>query len=117
MPQKKYKVTLTKEEGDILQGIINRGKHGPESGDSSRVLLFANEGRTDGRIAERTGTRHRAIESLRQRFVEDGFEVTLGGKANASGAGAGPAHSLARTRRVLWPRSAGRRRTAAPGGR
>jgi transposase len=32
-------------------------------------------------IAERAGMHCRAVESLRQRFVEDGFEVTLEGKA------------------------------------
>jgi hypothetical protein len=30
MPQKKYKVTLTWEEENILQGIMNRGKHGAQ---------------------------------------------------------------------------------------
>jgi hypothetical protein len=28
MSQKKYKVTLTREEEDILHDIMNRGKHG-----------------------------------------------------------------------------------------
>ena len=51
-----------------------------KNGDSSQVLLFANEGCTDEQIAERTGMRRRAIESLRRRFVEDGFEVVLKGK-------------------------------------
>jgi transposase len=31
--------------------------------------------------AERAGMHRRAVESLRQRFAEDGFEVTLEGKA------------------------------------
>ena len=77
---KKYKVTLTKDEENILRGIINRGKHGAQKRRRAQVLLFANEGCTDEQIAERTGMRRRAIESLRRRFVEDGFEVVLKGK-------------------------------------
>ncbi|WP_461257947.1 helix-turn-helix domain-containing protein [Treponema sp. R80B11-R83G3] len=34
----------------------------------------------DDMIAERTGLSRRGLEQLRQRFVEEGFEVTLAGK-------------------------------------
>jgi transposase len=34
----------------------------------------------DSEIAERVGMHRRGVEELRQRFVEDGFEVTLEGK-------------------------------------
>ena len=60
---------------------LTGGSTEPESGDSSQALLLANEGRTDEQIAERTGMYRTAIEALRRRFVEDGFEVTLEGKA------------------------------------
>jgi hypothetical protein len=43
-------------------------------------LLLAHEGCTDETIADRAGMHCRAIENLRQRFVEDGFEVSLEGK-------------------------------------
>ena len=42
---------------------LTGGSMGLENGDSSQVLLLANEGRTDEQIAERTGMRRTAIES------------------------------------------------------
>jgi hypothetical protein len=77
MSRKKYLVTLTKEDGKVLHDIINRGKHGAQKRKRAQALLLAHEGYTDEMITERAGMGCRAIESLRQRFVEDGFEVTL----------------------------------------
>jgi transposase len=79
MSQKKYKVILTEDEENLLHDILNRGKHGTQR--RKRALLLAHEGYTDEVIAERVGTRCQVIENLRQRFVEDGFETTLEGKA------------------------------------
>ncbi|MDR2717581.1 MAG: helix-turn-helix domain-containing protein [Treponema sp.] len=42
--------------------------------------MLAEEGYTDSTIAERTGLSRRGFEQLRERFVEEGFEVTLAGK-------------------------------------
>jgi transposase len=81
MSQKKYKVTLTENEENLLHDIINRGKHGAQKRKRAQALLLANEGCTDEQIAEKAGMHCRAIEDLRRRFVEDGFETTLEGKA------------------------------------
>jgi transposase len=80
MSQKKYKVTLTGEGENILQDIMNRGKHGAQKRKRAQALLLVNEGYTDEQIADRAGMHRRGIEGLRQRFVEDGFETTLEGK-------------------------------------
>jgi len=80
MPAKKYVVTLTKEEKEILKGIINKGKHSAEKRKRAQALLLAEENFTDSMIAERTGLSRRGLEQLRERFVEEGFEVTLAGK-------------------------------------
>ena len=80
MPTKKYVVTLTKEEKKLLNGIINKGKHISEKRKRAQALLLANENYTDDMIADMTGLSRRGLEQLRQRFVEEGFEVTLEGK-------------------------------------
>jgi transposase len=80
MPAKKYIVTLTKKEKALLNEIINKGKHGAEKRKRAQALLLAEENYTDDMIAERTGLSRRGLEQLRQRFVEEGFEVTLAGK-------------------------------------
>jgi transposase len=80
MPAKKYKVTLTDEEKKILKDIVNKGKHGAQLRKRCQALLLANENYTDEAIAERVGMSRRGLEQLRERFVTEGFEVTLKGK-------------------------------------
>jgi transposase len=80
MPAKKYIVTLTKEEKKLLQDVLNRGKHTAEKRKRAQALLLADENYTDEMIAERTGLSRRGLEQLRQRFVEEGFEIAYNGK-------------------------------------
>ena len=80
MPTKKYIVTLTEEEKEILRGIIKKGKHSAEKHKRAQALLLAEENYTDDMTAERTGLSRRGLEQLRQRFVEEGFEATIEGK-------------------------------------
>lgn len=80
MPAKKYKVTLTQEEKEILNGLINKGKHGAQIRKRAQALLFADQGYADEMIAERAAMSRRGLEQLRERFVVEGFEVTLKGK-------------------------------------
>ena len=80
MSAKKYIVTLTEEERKILNDLINKGKHSAEKRKRALALLLADENYTDDMIAERARMSRRGLEQLRQRFVEDGFEVTLEGK-------------------------------------
>ena len=80
MPAKRYIVTLTSQEKIKLSEIIDKGKHTSEKRKRAQALLLANENYTDEMIAERTGLSCRGLEQLRQRFVEEGFEITLKGK-------------------------------------
>jgi transposase len=80
MPAKKYIVTLTVDEKSVLREIVNKGKHNAEKRKRAYALLLAGGNYTDDMIAERTGLSRRGLEQLRQRFVEEGFEVTLEGK-------------------------------------
>jgi transposase len=80
MPAKKYIVTLTKEEKQLLNDVINKGKHSAEKRKRAQALLLADQNYTDDMIAERSALSRRGLEQLRQRFVEEGFEVTLAGK-------------------------------------
>jgi transposase len=80
MPAKKYIVTLTENEKELLKAILKKGKHTGEKRKRAQALLLAEEQYTDDMIAERTGLSRRGLEQLRQRFVEEGFEVTLAGK-------------------------------------
>jgi transposase len=81
MSQKKYRVTLTEEEKKALHEIVNRGKHGARKRKRAQALPPTGEGYTDEEAADRAGMHRRGIEELRQRFVEEGFETVLEGKA------------------------------------
>jgi transposase len=80
MSAKKYIVTLTKTERVLLHEIINKGKQTAQKRKRPQALLLAEENYTDEMIAERTGMSRRGLEQLRQRFVEEGFELSLEGK-------------------------------------
>jgi transposase len=80
MPQKKYKVTLTKDEEKLLREIIDKGKHSAGKRKRAQALLLAGEGYTDGVRADQAGMHRRGIEGLRRRFVEEGFKTSLEGK-------------------------------------
>ncbi|MDR0401128.1 MAG: helix-turn-helix domain-containing protein [Treponema sp.] len=80
MSQKKYNVTLTKDEEKLLHDVMDREKQGAQKHKRAQALLLAHEGYPDTAIAERVGMHRRGIEELRQRFVEEGFGATLEGK-------------------------------------
>ena len=68
MPEKKYIVTLTKEERTTLNGMLNKGKHSAGKRKRAQALLLAEKNYTDDMIADRTGLSRRGLEQLRQRF-------------------------------------------------
>src|ERR1044071_761971 len=80
---KKYIVRLTEEERQTLQEIVRKLKGSSQKVRRAQVLLKADAdgpGWTDARIAEAFGCRSKTVENIRERFVKQGFEVTLDGK-------------------------------------
>ncbi len=82
---KKYKVTLTKPETEILEEITRKGKRSAMIIRNAYILLNSNEstggkGQKDEDIAKFLGVTVRTVEKMRERFVIDGFETALYGK-------------------------------------
>ncbi len=82
---KKYKVTLTAEERQQLQGLIAAGKAAAKRLAHARILLKADAadggpGWDDQRIAEATEVSTDTVARVRQRFVEQGLEAALARK-------------------------------------
>jgi hypothetical protein len=75
-----YRVTLTEEELTVIDDILNRGKHSAEKRKRARALLHAHQGWPDEKTAAAAMLTVRAVELMRKRFVEEGFEATLYGK-------------------------------------
>jgi len=80
---KKYIVRLTDEERKSLQEIVSKFKGSSQKVRRAQVLLKADADGpawTDAKIAEAIGCRTKTVENLRQRFVTDGFDLTLNGQ-------------------------------------
>ena len=85
MPKKIYIVDLTKEERTYLLDLIKSGKHRSRKLNRARILLLADEGKTDGEIAEALHTGAATVQRTRQRFVEGNLEGALNERRRPGG--------------------------------
>jgi transposase len=85
MPGKKYRVKLTDEEREQLEGLISRGTMAARKANHARILLHADEGSDAGYfkdedIADVLHVGRVTVERVRKRFVEEGLESALNPK-------------------------------------
>lgn len=84
MTMKKYHVTLADEERRQVESIIAKRNAKSQAVKRAYVLLAADENQPNWLKDEQIKTTYqvsiRSIERLRERFVEDGFELALNGK-------------------------------------
>ncbi|PSB15277.1 hypothetical protein C7B65_24820 [Phormidesmis priestleyi ULC007] len=82
MPAKKYKVTLSAEERQILEKLTTTGKTAAYKMNRARILLKADQHQADGgwgdqAISAALDVSVATIERVRHQFVEEGFEAVL----------------------------------------
>jgi len=80
---KKYVVRLTDAERQALTQVVAKFKGSSQKVRRAQVLLKADRdgpGWTDAKIAEAYNCRTKTVENIRERFVTQGFELTLNGK-------------------------------------
>jgi len=77
MPKKIYIVDLTEEERTYLLDLIKSGEHSAHKLNRARILLLADEGKSDREIAEALFTSMPTAQRIRQRFVEGNLEGAL----------------------------------------
>ena len=77
MPKKIYIVDLTEEERTHLLGFIKSGKNSARKLNRARILLLADENKTDGEIAKALHTGTATVQRTRQRFVEGNLKGAL----------------------------------------
>src|SRR6266513_2535403 len=83
---KKYIVRLTDEERETLSKVVDKLNGTSQKVRRAQVLLKSDANGpawTDARIADAFGCRTKTVENIRERFVTEGFEVTLEGKPRA----------------------------------
>jgi hypothetical protein len=84
MPRIRYKVTLTEEERQMLEGIAAGGTLKKQKVLNALILLGCDEGpfqkkkQTGQQLADVLPVSLRKIDRLKRRFVEDGLEAALG---------------------------------------
>ena len=80
---KKYIVRLSEQERATLVEVVAKLKGSSQKARRAQILLKADADGpawTDARIAEAFGCRTQTVENVRERFVVEGFDVTLHGK-------------------------------------
>ena len=80
---KKYVVRLTEAERETLKQVVGKLKGKSQKVRRAQALLKADAdgpGWTDAKIAEAFGCRTKTVENIRERFVTQGFEITLDGQ-------------------------------------
>jgi transposase len=80
--KKKYIVTLTQEERQMLQAMLSKGKAAARKLMHARILLKADvrAGRpapSDDEIAQEVEAGRATVERVRRQFVEEGLEAAL----------------------------------------
>src|ERR1022692_4524926 len=84
---KKYIVRLSDAERATLTEVVKKLKGSSQKVRRAQVLLKADAegpGWTDAKIAEAFDCRTKTVENIRERFVTEGFEITLTGQPKAS---------------------------------
>jgi len=80
--KKKYVVTLTEEERQVLRQMVSRGKAAARKLMHARILLKADEAEggpawADAEIAEGLDVGTATVGRVRQQFVEEGLQAAL----------------------------------------
>jgi len=78
----RYKVTLTQEERRELEYILKKGKHSSLVFRNACILLNSDESESGRKISNESishmlNINPKTVERLKQRFVEEGFDVCL----------------------------------------
>src|SRR5688500_7869047 len=74
----KFIVTLSDDERTRLRAVLRRGTASARRLTRARILLKADEDRTDVAVAQAVGVGIATVHRVRQRCVEEGLEAVLG---------------------------------------
>jgi len=85
MPKKIYIVDLTEEERCCLLDFVRHGESSARKYNRARILLLADEGRSDREIAEVLHTGTATVARIRQRFVEGNLDGALNERPRPGG--------------------------------
>ena len=85
MPNKSYIVDLTKKERTYLLDYIKSDRKSARKLNRARILLLADEGKTDSEIAAALHTGTATVQRTRQRFVAGNLDGALNERPRLGG--------------------------------
>jgi transposase len=85
MPKKIYIVGLTEDERAYLLDLIKSGEHSARKLNRARILLLADEDKSDREIADALHTSTPTAYRIRKRFVEGNLEGALNERPRIGG--------------------------------
>ena len=85
MPKKLYIVDLKEEERSYLLDFVKHGKSSARKYNRARILLLADEDRSDREISEVLHTGTATVARIRQRFVEGNLDGALNERPRLGG--------------------------------
>jgi transposase len=85
MPKKIYRVDLTDAERQTLTEMLKSGQHAARKLNRARILLLADEDKTDAEIAAALHTGTATVQRIRQRFVEGNLAGALNERPRVGG--------------------------------
>jgi len=95
----KYVVNLSADERATLRQLLRSGRPSARKVMRARILLKADEGRTDAEVAAAVDVGIATVHRIRQRCVEEGVEAALGERPRSGApallSGAAQAHIIA----------------------
>ena len=80
-----YCIDLSDEQRDHLLKFIKSGERSARKINRARILLLADEGKTDAEIAEALHTSRPTVQRIRKRFVEGGLDNALNERPRIGG--------------------------------
>lgn len=73
----KYRIVLTEWERELLNDLLNKGKHAARKLTRARILLLSDEGKTAVEIVDALGVGESTVERTRRHCAEHGVEAAL----------------------------------------
>lgn len=73
--KQQHRVVLDDSEREHLKSLVRKGKHSASKLNRARILLMADQGKTDAQIVDALGVSRSSPPRIRKRFAQEGLAV------------------------------------------
>lgn len=76
-PRKKYVIALPPADRDTLRGILRKGRHAAREISRARILLLADDGKSEKEIADQESVDFTTVYRIEQRYLQGDLSFAL----------------------------------------